>query len=66
MLFILSPIDYIKSQLDLAWPADAKLASFDDQKIFSGLTRILKKGASAELHQDIFYAVLLISVINLK
>lgn len=50
----LSPIDYIKSQLDLAWPSGAKLASFDGQKMFSGLARIFKEGASAEPHQDIF------------
>lgn len=54
--------------MDIAWPSGAKLASYDNKKMFSGLVRVFKEGASAEPHQDIFMrdAPELIEKLNIK
>lgn len=51
---IVSPINYLISELDNNWTPGAKTATFKEHKMFSGLARIFKEGSSAEPHQDIF------------
>ncbi|MGY0400322.1 MAG: hypothetical protein ACWIPH_10500 [Ostreibacterium sp.] len=45
----ISPIDYLKSALDITWSGGCHLAVFE-QKMFAGLLRIFSQGASAEPH----------------